>query len=82
MLFATTLFGGYQIKKHAPESYDGFITKFGHAVVLFNIVFVGMVMLIPSETMSYIDKASAAFLNIMVIVVMMTFLHLKNKQKK
>ena len=82
MLFATTLFGGYQIKKHAPESYDGFIRKFGHAVVIFNIVFVGMVMLIPSESMDYIDKASAAFLNIMVIVVMITFLSLHKKHTK
>ena len=77
MLFATTLFGGYMIKKNYPESYEHFLRMFSHAVIIFNMVFVGMVMLIDHPGMSYVDKASAAFLNILVILVMITLLKLK-----
>ena len=79
LLFVVTLFGGHQIKKLAPESYDGFVKAFGHMVIIFNIVFVGMVMFTPLDP---IDKFSSAFLNMMVIIVMITFLRLNEKHKK
>lgn len=69
LLFVTTLFGGYQIKKHAPESYDGFIKAFGLLTIIFNMVAVGMIMLTPLE---YVDKVSAAFLNMMVVFIIIT----------
>lgn len=78
MLFATTLFGGHMIKKHEPDSYDGFVRVFGHMVIVFNLVFVGMVMLTPLEP---IDKISAAFLNMLVVIVMITFLNINKKNK-
>ena len=65
------------IKKHAPESYDGFVKTFGHAVIAFNLVFIGMVMMTPLDP---IDKFSAAFLNLMVVIVMVTFLTIKKKE--
>ena len=77
LLFAVTLLGGHQIKKHAPESYDGFVKTFGHAVIAFNLVFIGMVMWTPLDP---IDKFSAAFLNMMVVIVMVTFLTIKKKK--
>ena len=77
-LFATTLFGAYQVKKHAPESYDGLVRTFGHMVIIFNLVFIGMVMFTPLDP---IDKFSAAFLNMMVVIVMVTFLKLQKKHK-
>ena len=77
MLFATTLFGGHMIKKHAKDSYDGFVRTFGHAVIAFNLVFIGMVMWTPLDP---IDKFSAAFLNMMVVIVMVTFLTIKKKK--
>ena len=80
LLFVTTLFGGYQIKKQTDqETYDYFIRKFAHVVIVFNLVFVGMVMLTPLEP---VDKISAAFLNMMVVFVMMTFLKLHDKHKE
>ena len=77
LLFAVTLLGGHQIKKHAPESYDGFVRMFGHMVIIFNMVFIGLVMLTPLEP---IDKFSAVFLNLMVVLVMITLLHLNKKK--
>lgn len=77
LLFVTTLFGGHMIKKHAPESYKGFLNLFGWGVACFNIVAVGMIMMTPLD---YIDKASAAFLNLMVVFVIITLLGIKKKQ--
>lgn len=79
LLFAVTLLGGHQIKKHAPESYDGFVRVFGHMVIIFNMVFIGMVMLTPLDP---IDKFSSAFLNMMVVIVMITFLRLNQKKEE
>ena len=78
LLFAVTLLGGHMIKKHAPESYDGFIQMFGIGVIVFNIIAVGLIMMTP---LNYIDKSSAAFLNLMVIFIILTLLKLNNKQK-
>ena len=64
------------IKKHAPESYDGFLTMFGVGVIVFNVIAVGLIMMTPLD---YIDKSSAAFLNLMVIFIILTLLKLKNK---
>ena len=79
LLFVTTLFGGHMIKKHAPESYDGFIKMFGVGVIVFNLIAVGLIMASP---LNYIDKSSAAFLNLMVVFIILTLLKLnKNKTK-
>ena len=78
LLFVTTLFGGHMIKKHAPESYDGFIKMFGVGVIIFNLIAVGLIMMTP---LNYIDKASAAFLNLMVVFIILTLLKLNNKKK-
>ena len=78
LLFVTTLFGGHMIKKHAPESYDGFIKMFGVGVIVFNLIAVGLIMASP---LNYIDKSSAAFLNLMVVFIIITLLKLNNKQK-
>ena len=78
LLFVTTLFGGHMIKKHAPESYDGFIRMFGIGVIVFNMIAVGLIMMTPLD---YIDKASAAFLNLMVVFIILTLLKLNNKNK-
>ena len=78
LLFATTLFGGYMIKKHAPESYDGFVRFFGYCVAGANFVAAGMMMLTPLD---YIDKASGAFLSMMIGMVILTLI-LNNPVKK
>ena len=78
LLFAVTLLGGHMIKRHAPESYDGFIKMFGVFVIVFNLVAVGLIMMSP---LNYIDKSSAAFLNLMVVFIILTLLKLNNKQK-
>ena len=78
LLFAVTLLGGHMIKRHAPESYDGFIKMFGVFVVVFNLIAVGLIMASPLD---YIDKSSAAFLNLMVVFIILTLLKLNNKQK-
>ena len=78
LLFAVTLLGGHMIKRHAPESYDGFIKMFGVFVIVFNLVAVGLIMMSPLD---YIDKSSAAFLNLMVVFIILTLLKLNNKQK-
>ena len=78
LLFAVTLLGGHLIKRHAPESYDGFIKLFGVFVIVFNLIAVGLIMASPLD---YIDKSSAAFLNLMVVFIILTLLKLNNKQK-
>ena len=78
LLFATTLFGGHMIKKHAPESYDGFIKMFGIGVIVFNLIAVALIMMTP---LNYVDKSSAAFLNLMVVFIIITLLKLNNKKK-
>ena len=78
LLFAVTLLGGHMIKRHAPESYDGFIKMFGVFVIVFNLIAVGLIMMSP---LNYIDKSSAAFLNLMVVFIIITLLKLNNKQK-
>ena len=77
LLFATTLFGGHMIKKHAPESYDGFVRLFGYIVAGANVLAAGMIMMTPLD---YIDKASSAFLSIMVAVVILTLIFNNNKK--
>ena len=80
LLFATTIFGGYQIKKLTDQkTYDFFVRRFAHVVIIFNLVFVGMVMFTPLDP---IDKFSAAFLNMLVVIVMITFLKLNDKHKE
>ena len=80
LLFATTIFGGYQIKKLTDQkTYDFFVRRFAHVVIIFNLVFVGMVMFTPLDP---VDKFSAAFLNMLVVIVMMTFLKLNDKKDK
>ena len=79
LLFATTLFGGHMIKKHAPESYDGFIKMFGIGVIVFNLIAVALIMMTP---LNYVDKSSAAFLNLMVVFIILTLLKLNNKNKE
>lgn len=77
LLFVTTLLGGRLIRKHhEKEVYDNFVRKFGYGVVLFNLAAAGLIMLTP---LNYIDKASAAFLSIMVAVVILTLIR-NNKQ--
>ena len=78
LLFAVTLLGGHMIKRHAPESYDGFIKMFGVFVIVFNLIAVGLIMMSPLD---YIDKSSAAFLNLMVVFIIITLLKLNNKKK-
>ncbi len=78
MVFATTLLGGHYIKKTAPEDYKNFLRMFGGMVTVFNIVAVGMIMMTPLD---YIDKASAAFLNLMVIMVIVTLLYNTRNEK-
>ena len=78
LLFAVTLLGGHMIKRHAPESYDGFIKMFGVFVIVFNLIAVGLIMMSPLD---YINKSSAAFLNLMVVFIILTLLKLNNKKK-
>ena len=78
LLFVTTLFGGYMIKKNAPESYDGFIKLFGYVAAAFNLVAAGLIMLTPLD---YVDKASASFLNLMVFFVIITLMRVAREKK-
>ena len=78
MLFATTLLGGHYIKKHHEEDYKDFLKFFGYGVVGFNMVAVAMIMMTPLD---YIDKASASFLNLMVIFVIITLLNIKKNDR-
>ena len=79
MLFATTLLGGHYIKKHHEEDYDSFLTMFGYGVAGFNLVAVALIMLTPLD---YIDKASASFLNLMVIFIIITLLKIKKNDRE
>ena len=72
LLFATTLFGGYMIKKHQPEAYDGFVRFFGYCVAGANFLAAGMMMMTPLD---YIDKASGAFLSMMIGMVILTLIY-------
>ena len=71
LLFVTTLFGGHMIKKYAPESYKGFTIIFGYMAAVFNFVAAGMIMLTPLD---YVDKASGAFLSMLVGFVIITLI--------
>ena len=79
MLFATTLLGGHYIKKHHEEDYDSFLTLFGYGVVGFNMIAIAMIMMTPLD---YIDKASASFLNLMVVFIIITLLKIKKDGNK
>ena len=78
MLFATTLFGGYMIKKHQPESYDTLIKYFGLAVAGVNFLAGGMILM--ARQLPYVDRMSGAFLSFMVGAVIMTLLRIKFKK--
>ena len=76
-LFATTIFGGFMIKKHAgKEAYDQFVKYFGWAVAGANFVAAGMMMMTP---LNYIDKASGAFLSMMIGMVILTLIYNNGK---
>ena len=72
-------FGGHLIKKHEPEAYDYFLKFFGYAVAIFNIIAVGLIM--TAFKVPYVDRLSAAFLNIMVIIVIITLLNIKKNSE-
>ncbi len=71
LLFATTLLGGYYIKKNAEESYDGFVKLFGLFVAGVNFIVAGMLLLTP---LPYIDKVSHAMLPLMVSMIIITLI--------
>lgn len=77
LLFVVTLFGGHMIKKHAPESYDGFVVVFGYMASIFCFVAAGMLWF--AFELPYIDRVSHAFLPFMAGVVMITLI--KNNRK-
>ena len=79
LLFVTTLFGGHMIRKHAPDSYKGFVIIFGYMAAIFNFVAAGMIMLTPLE---YIDKASGAFLSMLVGLVIITLIRNNNESNQ
>ena len=82
LLFATTLFGGHMIKKHAgKDTYDKFVIVFGYLAACINFAAAGMIMLTPLD---YIDKASGAFLSMLVGMVIITLImnNKKNGQKQ
>ena len=76
LLFVTTLLGGHFIKKHAEESYDGFITMFGLMCAGANFLAAGMMMF--ATELEYVDRISGAFLSMMVGIVISTLLKIKN----
>ncbi len=78
LLFVTTLLGGRLIKKHAPESYDNFVILFGYFCAGFNFIAAGMIMLTPLD---YVDKASGAFLSMLVGLVIITLIRVNNERK-
>lgn len=78
MLFATTLFGGYYIRKNeSKEVYDGFVIIFGYMAAIANFVAAGMMMLSP---LNYVDKASGAFLSMIVGLVIITLIRANEKK--
>ena len=77
LLFATTLLGGHLIKKHSPDSYDYFVKMFGYFCAGLNFLAAGMIMLTPLE---YADKASGAFLSMLVGMVIITLIRNNSKQ--
>ena len=80
LLFATTIFGGYQIKKHAgKEVYDKFVVLFGYFCAGLNFLAAGMIMLTPLD---YVDKASGAFLSMLVGMVIITLINNKKNGQK
>ena len=79
MLFATTIFGGHMIKKHAPESYDGFVKLFGLFCAGANFLAGGMIML--ATDLPYVDRMSGAFLSFMVGLVIVTLIKVNEGKK-
>ena len=77
MLFATTLFAGHMIKKHAEESYDGFVKLFGLFCAGFNFLAGGMIMF--ATDLPVLDRTSGAFLSLMIGMVIVTLI--KNNTK-
>ena len=77
MLFATTLFAGHQIKKHAEESYDGFVKLFGLFCAGANFLAGGMIMF--ATQLPLVDRTSGAFLSFMIGLVIITLI--KNNSK-
>ena len=75
LLFATTLLGGHMIKKHAEESYEGFLMLFGLFVAAFNFIAGGMIMM--AFQLPYVDRLSGAFLSFMIGIVILTLLKIK-----
>ena len=78
LLFITTLLAGHLIKKHAEESYDGFLTMFGLFCAGANFLAGGMIMF--ALQLPYIDRISGAFLSFIVGIVIITLLKIKNKK--
>ena len=72
MLFATTLFAGHQIKKHAEESYDGFVKLFGLFCAGANFLAGAMIML--ATKLPLVDRMSGAFLSFMIGLVIITLI--------
>lgn len=80
MLFATTLFGGWYIRKNeSKKTYDGFVLLFGYVAAGVNFIAAGMIML---TSLNYIDKASSAFLSMMVGFVIITLIRLNGKKNE
>ena len=79
LLFATTIFGGHMIKKHAPESHKGFVKLFGYIAAGANIFAAGLIMLTPLD---YVDKASGAFLSMLVGFVILTLIQRQNESDR
>ena len=80
LLFVTTLFAGHMIKKHAEESYKGFLIMFGLFVAAFNFIAGGMIMF--AFDLPYVDRLSGAFLNLMVGIVIITLIKLNEKNNQ
>ena len=79
LLFATSLLGGYWIKQNAAESYLGFVKLFRWFAAIGNFVAAGMLLLTPLD---YLDKASHAFLPLIVGLVIITLLRNQNNSAK
>ena len=67
----------HMIKKHAEESYDGFVKLFGYFCAGLNFIAAGMIML---TKLDYIDKASGAFLSMLVGIVIITLIRNNSKE--
>ncbi len=78
MLFATTIFAGHMIKKHAEESHDGFVMLFGLFVAGANLLAGGMIMLANELPLG--DRISGAFLNTVIALVIITLVKIKSEK--